>query len=228
MKVLLFDLGGTILDNCSFSFINGMNEVLKYSNITKDYLPFVKEEVTRLNSRGDIEFKLVDLLQDMEKALDFKFNKPYKELELLFFNSAELDNLVPNVEDALKVLKEKNFYLGIISNSIFSGKCLFSKIESFGLGKYFDFILASADVGYRKPNKIIFDKAMEIVKENITEIDKVYYIGDIYKLDVLGSYNAGLIPIWLNQNNEDYNKDNKFMEFHSYNELIEALNKNKI
>ena len=46
---------------------------------------------------------------------------------------------------------------------------------------------------FRKPNKRIFDLALE--KAGL-QPDEVWYIGDQYECDVKGSLNAGLLPVW--------------------------------
>ena len=46
---------------------------------------------------------------------------------------------------------------------------------------------------FRKPNKRIFDLALE--KAGL-QPDEVWYIGDQYECDVKGSLHAGLLPVW--------------------------------
>ena len=46
---------------------------------------------------------------------------------------------------------------------------------------------------FRKPNKRIFDLALE--KAGL-QAGEVWYIGDQYECDVKGSLNAGLTPVW--------------------------------
>ena len=46
---------------------------------------------------------------------------------------------------------------------------------------------------YRKPNKRIFDLALE--KADL-QADEVWYVGDQYECDIVGARNAGIFPIW--------------------------------
>lgn len=57
----------------------------------------------------------------------------------------------------------------------------------------FEFVITSSNYIFRKPNKRIFDLALE--KAGL-EPDEVWYIGDQYECDVKGTLNAGLLPIW--------------------------------
>lgn len=57
----------------------------------------------------------------------------------------------------------------------------------------FEFIVTSSDFMFRKPNKRIFDLALEKAE---LQPDEVWYIGDQYECGVQGSLNAGLQPVW--------------------------------
>lgn len=57
----------------------------------------------------------------------------------------------------------------------------------------FEFIITSSNYIFRKPNKRIFDLALEKVGLGP---DEVWYIGDQYECDVKGALNAGLLPVW--------------------------------
>jgi putative hydrolase of the HAD superfamily len=46
---------------------------------------------------------------------------------------------------------------------------------------------------FRKPNRRIFDLALE--KAGLQAAD-VWYIGDQYECDIVGSRNAGMFPVW--------------------------------
>lgn len=46
---------------------------------------------------------------------------------------------------------------------------------------------------YRKPNKRIFDLALE--KADL-QANEVWYVGDQYECDIVGARNAGIFPVW--------------------------------
>lgn len=46
---------------------------------------------------------------------------------------------------------------------------------------------------YRKPNKRIFDLALEKAALRASE---VWYVGDQYECDIVGARSAGIFPIW--------------------------------
>ena len=71
--------------------------------------------------------------------------------------------------------------------------------------------------------KEIFDYAYgRLLKiDNTIKKEEVLFIGNDYYCDVVGSYNAGFIPVWYNENDEKKD-DNSFSFFsvRNYQELI--------
>ena len=60
-------------------------------------------------------------------------------------------------------------------------------------GHTFEFIIASSEYMFRKPNRRIFHLALE--KAGLGPED-AWYIGDNYECDVVGAREAGLFPVW--------------------------------
>ena len=57
----------------------------------------------------------------------------------------------------------------------------------------FEFIIATSEYTFRKPNRHIFDLAAETAG---TAPENIWYIGDSYECDVVGSKNAGMFPVY--------------------------------
>jgi len=85
----------------------------------------------------------------------------------------------------------RRYRLGCISNNWgnTAGWC-----RQFELHDYFDTMVDSAVVGSVKPEKKIFQVAMD---ELGLAPEQCVYVGDNYAWDVLGSHNAGMRPVWL-------------------------------
>lgn len=60
-------------------------------------------------------------------------------------------------------------------------------------GHSFEFILATSEYLFRKPDRRIFEMAL---KKAQLAPEEVWYIGDSYECDVLGAGNAGIFPVW--------------------------------
>lgn len=90
------------------------------------------------------------------------------------------------VYPTLKELKNREYRLGVISNSDGKIKRLLNEA---GLLTYFDTVADSGLVGARKPDPIIFEGAVRELKMNPEE---ALFVGDSYEMDVVGALNAGL------------------------------------
>ena len=129
--------------------------------------------------------------------LDFiSAQKIYQKYHEYFLSSClKFDDIIPNLE------RLSNFDLGIISNGTYYDQIF--KLKNNNLDYYFkNEIYISDKVGYSKPDKRIFEKA---AKQANRPIEECVYIGNSYKLDYLGSLNAGMKAIWLDRPNSAKN-----------------------
>lgn len=104
-------------------------------------------------------------------------------------------SLYPDVEACLKGLKRRGFSLGIISNWDASLEGLIRKL---GLLPYFDVVVASAAVGYRKPGKVIFEIALERIGAQAKD---AVHVGDLPEADGQGATSAGIRPVIIDRLN---------------------------
>ncbi|MHA1583156.1 MAG: HAD family hydrolase [Candidatus Baldrarchaeia archaeon] len=113
-----------------------------------------------------------------------------------YFKALKLDeNTIP----VLKELKEK-YILGIVSLLMYSPP-LQKFLDKHNMLDFFDVIVTSADVGYRKPHPKIFLAALE--KINVKPLEAVF-IGDDPIRDVLGAKNVGMKTILIQHKEKDY------------------------
>jgi len=100
--------------------------------------------------------------------------------------------LIPGCIEILEYLKSKyNIY--ILSNGF--TEMQYEKIENAGLTEYFDDVILSDKIGINKPQKGIFDYA---INRSGTLREKVIMIGDNYSTDITGAYKAGIDQVWYN------------------------------
>lgn len=104
--------------------------------------------------------------------------------------------LYPDVIPTLEALKQKGVRLGIISNANFE---LLERLDALSLTKRFHSITCSATVGANKPDRRIFQAALDSLHVPATA---AVHIGDSYEADFLGAKAAGLLAIWLDRKNE--------------------------
>lgn len=91
--------------------------------------------------------------------------------------------LRPGVKEALEELKNKEYRLGVISNtaSLYS---VFDVLEAYGIRDYFEDVTLSSVTGYRKPHPGIFQIALREMK---AKAEECAYVGDTLSRDVIGA-----------------------------------------
>ena len=97
--------------------------------------------------------------------------------------------------EILKYLKNKNYIIGIISNSPPTKQ---NQLKDLEIDSYVDSALFSFECGYRKPSKEIYDIFLKRFSILPTE---TLMIGDSLKNDVVGAQSAGLDAILLDRDN---------------------------
>jgi len=99
--------------------------------------------------------------------------------------------LVPGTREMLESLSGK-FRLGLLSN--FTHPPAAREImKTVGLTPFFERVLISGDLGYRKPHPSVFQQLIEAFK---VEKNRILYIGDDPESDISGALRAGLRPVW--------------------------------
>ena len=99
-------------------------------------------------------------------------------------------------EDALTTLTELQSHglrIGLVSNASDSHD-VYTLVDKFGIRSYFDFILVSADCGYRKPHPQIFEQAL--ANWNYLP-DEIAMVGDRLDADISGARPLGIFAIWI-------------------------------
>ena len=96
-----------------------------------------------------------------------------------------------DIQSTLAALIDKGYKLGIIANQKLGTK---ERLDSWGLRQYFDVIAASAEIGYAKPDKEIFEKAFELAKCTAAES---MMVGDRLDNDIIPAKSLGMKTVWI-------------------------------
>ncbi|HLC26135.1 MAG TPA: HAD-IA family hydrolase [bacterium] len=192
IKTIFFDAGGTLI----FIDYDYIIEVLKRHGITLD-----QEDLMRGEYAGKFE---VDRRILVEKRRDGLWDDLFGIIlrgagvpdELVSRVMPELEKEVPaaglwrwvrpETANLLRDLRSAGYTLGVISNS--DGRVA-QLLEGAGLAPYLDVIIDSAVVGVEKPDRRIFDLALQRVGISAQE---ALFTGDIYSVDILGAQSANV------------------------------------
>ncbi|MBK5487986.1 HAD family hydrolase [Bacillus sp. TH17] len=122
-------------------------------------------------------------------------------------------NIIKTIKSHIKV--------GIITNG--STQRQKEKIINTNLNRYFDTIIISEEAGFSKPDKLIFELALN--KLNVQSED-VLFVGDDLEKDIAGCQNANIKGIWFNPNMIKNNTDTKpYAEITSFDNLLSYCGK---
>lgn len=169
---LFFDLGSTLVDE---------SEVIKSRC---DYA--IKEK--NLN-RDEFMAKVCEMAQTSATAV-FTAAKFYGVTLPPWNNS--LEKFYPETPTVLEKLAQK-YKLGIIANQVEGTQ---KRIDDWGIGKYFDVVVASAEAGVAKPDSAIFKIALEKAG---CKPENAAMIGDRLDNDIIPAKKLGMKTIWVRQ-----------------------------
>lgn len=124
--------------------------------------------------------------------------------------------LFPNAFYILDYLKEK-YQLHIITNGF--SEVQFVKLESSGLDKYFDKIITSEKVGYKKPDKRVFQFAF---KKTGAKPENSIMIGDDPDVDIKGAMDVGMDQVLFDPHRK-FSQDGSSYYIHDLKELKNFL-----
>jgi FMN phosphatase YigB (HAD superfamily) len=98
-------------------------------------------------------------------------------------------------ESAKKLIKQthQQCKIGLISNFTYA-PVIYKSLRKLGIGEFFNVIVVSEEIGWRKPSPQIFQEAL--VKLNVSAEEAVY-IGDSPIEDIKGASEAGLKTVFV-------------------------------
>lgn len=172
IKWLFFDVGSTIM-NEQIAYEHRMRDIADMANISFEKVYEMAMAYYRQNKKGDLE---------AARELGVALPQWHKEDEFLF-------------EDAIRCFEtlSKKYKIGIIANQSMGTE---ERLGQHGILKYIDLIIASAEEGVAKPDRRIFEIALE--RSNCEPVNAIM-IGDRIDNDIVPAKRMGMNTIWIKQ-----------------------------
>jgi putative hydrolase of the HAD superfamily len=144
---------------------------------------FIKQDELRLKRMWLclLDFKIPD--EELAKEMSDLFLQLLPTCTILF----------PGTKEILQYLVDKGYELSLITNGF--EKTQHSKLKSSGLNVYFKHIVTSEGSNSLKPQKEIFDYAMNL---SGASADTSLMIGDSLDVDIAGAMGAGMDQVHVN------------------------------
>ena len=177
IKWLFFDVGSTLVDE-HLAYEHRMREMADLTNTTYSSVYETAMTFYKQNKKGDLE---------TAKLLGVELPKWHKEDEILYSDAAK----------CLEILSGR-YKIGIIANQSLGTK---TRLEQHGILQYIDLVIASAEEGVAKPDKRIFEIALN--RSNCQPGESVM-IGDRIDNDIVPAKRMGMHTIWIKQGYGQY------------------------
>ncbi len=100
---------------------------------------------------------------------------------------------LPGAEELLRELYGR-YRLYIVSNG--TGKVQEERLKSAGIGKYFEEVFISEQIGANKPDRVFFDRCFARIPG--FDRSRALVVGDSLTSDIRGGINAGVRTCWFN------------------------------
>jgi putative hydrolase of the HAD superfamily len=213
VKAVLFDLGGTLMNQGSFLeiTIETFHKILKLKGIEKPKSS-VKKAIVEADSKLKLQFG-----EDVPKDVDYYVRWNLEVLHRLgiYDRDSELADHIdkhwfdymeiepsPGVFDVLRKLTDRGVKLGIVTNGYQSD--LEKILPKLRLEDVFDILVAADTIDKKKPDPDIFLYTIRKLKVSPCE---TVFVGDEYDNDYVGAEKAGLNPFLLQARRKRRQKD---------------------
>jgi len=107
------------------------------------------------------------------------------------------NHLFDGAMDVLQYLSAKNYSMHIITNGFEEVQHL--KLKNSNIDLFFKTVTTSEEVGVKKPNPLVFEKALEKAK---TTPKQSIMIGDTFEADIMGAEAVGMHTLFYNYRRE--------------------------
>lgn len=197
---ILFDLGSTLLLEGAFDVEAGTDHVLTLANnprgiSAQEISALILELDADLRARREaswIELSRTSFHRLIYESHGLTFEHSPQEIELEFWRAATTFSPTEGIHDLLSDLRSRKLPLGVVSNSTSSSSILSWQLEEFGLRRFFEFVMSSADWVVRKPHPAIFLAAARKLEMDPRQI---WFVGDSPEHDVAGAVSAGMVSV---------------------------------
>jgi putative hydrolase of the HAD superfamily len=197
-RAILFDLGGTLLEETSLDVVAGAAALLAVAQnprqVTLDDVREAADAIQRdVRPRAEsslLEHAVAGFHRLLFDRLGLTFDGPPHELALVFWKAAVVMTPEAGVADALRALGR--IRRGVVSNSKTGEHALRWELAQHGLLDAFEFVIASAEYGVRKPSPLLFHAALGRLDLPAHE---VWFIGDSIENDIAGARGVGMTPV---------------------------------
>ncbi len=205
VRAILFDFGDTLVSFETFDYeasLAALHQTLMESGVIVPYEKFKKTYFKirdQLYREIDSSFKEVNFCIRVSCVLnELGFNLNSRDPKIIRSAEAFMCPLIKSLkleEHVPLVLRElsKKYKLGLVSNFAYP-PAIKQTLRKFRLSEFFDAVIISGDIGWRKPSSKIFDRALKALRVSASE---TVFVGDAPFHDIAGARHVGMKTVLL-------------------------------
>jgi putative hydrolase of the HAD superfamily len=215
VKAVAFDIDGTLYPNWRMKFhsipflFSHIGLVMNFSRVRKEIRKIEKVENFRelqaamMSQRTGMDVGAVQNL--VERIIYDKWEKIFKRVRPY-----------SGLEDALTVLRNRGYKLGVLSDFPVGNKLNYFRVDS-----HWDVTMSSEETGYLKPHPAPF---LTLAERLGCKPEEVLYVGNSIAYDVKGASAAGMKTVYINWKKQDLPEaDLSIRSYRHFMEKIEFL-----
>ena len=203
VQAILFDLGNTLTLTASLA------EALAYADLSFLGNEMLSDRAQRLALGQHVEQYIQHLYTDREllqpdwhevwQSATIRYGLKLEAAEVERLCWAHLSAFVSRCQlqtyalPLLTALQQANIPLGLISNVTGPTDIFAADLQTKGLGPFFQVVVWSSAVGYRKPHRRIFQAALDGLGLNASE--RIIMVGDHEQADIQGAKAMGFTTL---------------------------------
>jgi len=201
-EMILFDYGHTLVYEPAFDHKSGFRAVLEYcvsnpGSVTPGELGAryaqALDRLISASQQAECDFMDEAVKRLIYESAGLRFDRSLTELEQVYWDAAGPGTPMPGIAALLDSLRTRGIRTAVLSNMNFREENVRKRIDRLIPGHSFEFVLCSCEYATRKPRQDFFSLALKMA--GLTP-DKAWYCGDNPRCDVIGSFEAGLTPVW--------------------------------
>ena len=237
-KMIIFDYGNTLLHEPDFDLRRGAEEVFRHvvknpDNVTVEQICEFDHKIFEKHNdcrRQGFEIHEWQGLRFVYEYLRLELDISVKEAEKIMWDNTSAGACMPGVREMLSSLQKLGIRSGVVSNIAWSGQALTERINRLLPENQFEFVIASSEYGFRKPEPLLFELAL---KKADLQPQEVWYCGNSIRADVYGAHNAGIFPVYYEElaiedparkENIGLQIDVPHLHIYGWSELLDAIN----
>ncbi|NLB40786.1 MAG: HAD family hydrolase, partial [Clostridiales bacterium] len=168
-KMILFDYGHTLLYEPDFDSLRGEEALFKHVKSNKNNLlpsqvnDFAQELFAEIGTVREVNLEIHErqFQRFLYEYLEIELSISLSEAERVFWDNTSAGAIMPNADKIIDYINYNDIRSGVISNIGWLGSALTERINRLLPRNKFEFVIASSEYMFRKPNPMLFELALK-------------------------------------------------------------------